>query len=178
MGRTVKDIVVGIAGVIGLLAITWLALSIFFGFTLIVFRTGSMSPSMPTGAAAIAVPVSAAQIEVGDVLTVDRGDGKLPITHRVVGIEPDPGNPEGRLVTMRGDANDIDDRAPYEVTEAMRVVASAPGVGTALVQLRQPPMLAATTLLLAGIVTWGFWPARETEKSPKQESKEHVHADA
>ena len=170
MGRVAKDIVVGIAGVLGLLAITWIVMSTFFGFTLVVFRSGSMAPTMPTGTAAIAAPVAAADISVGDVLTVDRGVGELPITHRVVAISPHPRDAEARLITMRGDANDTDDREPYAVTEALRTVASAPHVGTWMTYLRQPGVMAVSTLVLAGIVTWGLWPARSDEDDEEDEA--------
>lgn len=64
----------------------WFAFSAVSGATLITFRTGSMSPTMPQGAIAVSLPVTANEIEIGDVITVQRAGEALPVTHRVIEV--------------------------------------------------------------------------------------------
>lgn len=171
MPRRIKNTVVMIAAITGGLTIAWTVASLSFGLTIVAFRTGSMSPTIPAGSAAIAVPISAPDIEVGDVITVTPEGKSLPVTHRVVSVQDDPAVPDGRLIVMRGDANDTNDRAPYAVTKALRVVASAPYLGRVFAVSRTPLALAFTTAIVACLVTWALWPAKERneelEKKPQ-----------
>lgn len=159
-GRLLKETVLALVGILGLLAIIWLACAMVFGLSIVVFKTGSMAPSIPTGSAAIVQDVTAADIAVGDVITVQRDGSTLPVTHRVVAIELDPSNPDGRLVTLRGDANASNDFAPYAITEAKRVVASVAGFGVVIAVMRSPFFLAVTSLIVALLCVWAFWPAQ------------------
>jgi signal peptidase len=163
MRRVLKDVLMGLAGIAGLISIIWLVASALFGVQLVVFKTGSMSPSMPTGTAALANPISAAQIAVGDVLMVQREGSALPVTHRVVSVEQDPDVEEGRIIVMRGDDNDVNDQFPYRVTEAHRVFFSVPGLGALLASARTPLFLGGTTLAVAALVIWAFWPGKRDE---------------
>jgi signal peptidase len=127
----------------------------------IVFRTGSMSPTIPTGAAALVRQIPADQVEVGDVVTVPSPLGPLPVTHRVIATEQlADGTTRLRL---RGDANDSEDPFPYDVTEVRRVVVSAPGVGYALVRLGDPWVMGSVTVGVAALVGWALWP-RQRER--------------
>ncbi|WP_345478009.1 S26 family signal peptidase [Nesterenkonia rhizosphaerae] len=56
------------------------------GISLILFRTGSMEPSIPAGSMTITTEVDAEQINVGDVLTVQTPDMNMPVTHRVIAV--------------------------------------------------------------------------------------------
>ena len=49
------------------------------------FKTGSMSPTITAGSVALVREIPASEINVGDVVTVDREDA-LPVTHRVTSI--------------------------------------------------------------------------------------------
>nr|WP_281728342.1 signal peptidase I [Cellulomonas denverensis] len=148
---------------------------------LIVFRTGSMSPAIPTGSAALVRTLPAEQVQVGDVVTVPSPVGPLPVTHRVVSVEP-LADGSTRLV-LRGDANDAPDPFPYDVTEVRRVVAHAPGVGVALVRLHDPRALGTITVLVAGVILWALWPPRRSapERGPSHAGgpeREPSHAGA
>ena len=158
LGRAIKEAVLTIVGVIGLLAIGWLACAMVFGLSIVVFKTGSMAPEIPTGSAAVVREVQASEIKVGDVITVQREGATLPVTHRVVSVTADPADPEARIVELRGDANASNDLAPYTITEAKRVVASFPGFGIALAVMRSPFFLALTTVTVALLTIWAFWP--------------------
>ena len=157
----------------------WFAFSAVSGATLITFRTGSMSPTMPQGAIAVSLPVAADEIEIGDVITVQRAGEALPVTHRVVEVggvkdraaneadirasapgspPPDLTSPEAREIVMQGDDNDTPDHLPYAITDARRVVFSLPVLGTALMMLQTPIASGALIVSVGALVVWAFWP--------------------
>lgn len=137
----------------------WFVYSATTGATLVIFRTGSMSPTMPQGALAISVPVDASEIELGDVVTVDRtSEGRPPITHRVIEIRPSD-QPDSVEILMQGDANQSPDRETYVVSEVHRIVASAPNLGTALMVVQSPIGMGVLTLAAGLLTVWAFWPA-------------------
>lgn len=144
---------------LGVLCIVLALLSTLFGFRVMLFSSGSMDPTIPTGSAALVAPVAAEDVAVGDIVTVGRGAGQLPVTHRVVAIE-EADTPDARLLTLRGDANETDDPFPYEVTEVGRVVFSVPGVAQAVALLGDPRVLAPLGVVAAGFVVWGLWPRK------------------
>jgi signal peptidase I len=166
--RVVKDAVLGVAAVAGLACILWLVASTLFGLQMLLFQTGSMAPTMPTGTAAIAQPIQGEQIAVGDVVMVER-PGQLPVTHRVVSVEADPEVEGGVVLVLKGDDNESNDPSPYHVTEAVRVVFPIPGLGTVIEVARTPLFLGLTTMLVAGLVLWAFWP----KNKPEQRADEH-----
>ncbi|GAB3578438.1 hypothetical protein GCM10027406_14600 [Leifsonia lichenia] len=145
LGRAAR-ITLNAAANVGLLCLAAGAVAFLTGVRPIIFQTGSMAPGIPAGSLALTVPVSAANIRVGDVLSAPRaGDGRL-VTHRVVATER---HGDLRLVRMRGDANHADDATPYDVTNgAARLVWSAPGVGATMADLRSPWLLVGTLALL------------------------------
>lgn len=161
----------------------WFVFAAFTGATLIMFRTGSMAPTMPQGALAISVPVNAAEIAIGDVITIQRNGESLPVTHRVINISMPPESaledaPDSagslRSIVMQGDDNAEPDAMPYVTDQARRVIVAVPAVGT-LLMLAQSPIGMATLLLGAGAtVTWAFWPRRATTS----EADPHDHTTA
>lgn len=160
--RTVgaRDVVIAILGGIGILTIAWLAVSAAFGLSLIVFVTGSMSPTMPTGAVAITQNVTAASLEPGDVVTVTRPGGSTPVTHRIVEIAPVAGDADARALTLRGDANSVVDSDRYVVTETRRVIAAAPALGWAVIAAKTPTAILVLTFSVAAAIAWALWPGR------------------
>ncbi|GAA1315486.1 hypothetical protein GCM10020360_17920 [Nonlabens tegetincola] len=166
-----------LAAIGGLACIVLVVLSLAFHISLIMFKTGSMSPTIPAGSLAVVRTIPASEIRVGDVLTVDR-PGMLPVTHRVTSVE---GSGESRTITMRGDANDAEDPAPYEVTDARRVLGSVPHLARVVVWFSNPWVLGAMTLGAATLVTWAFWPREPRDREPSQPRRpkhERVAADA
>jgi len=154
----VQQVCLDVACAVGVLVIVWFLLSVLLGWSLVLFKTGSMAPTYPTGAAGIAVPVAAEQIEPGDVVTVPRAEGGLPVTHRVVSVD-DPGTGDGsRELVLQGDDNANPDREVYTVTEADKVLVGAPYVGYAVTVLAQPKTLAILTAAMAALTVWVFWP--------------------
>lgn len=143
---------------VGLLSLAAVAAAMFLGLSLIVFKTGSMSPTIPAGAVAVVQQVPATDIRVGDVVTLNRPEITLPVTHRIESAEPDPAVVGGMLFTMRGDANPVADPITYTATQARIVRFSVPGGGTFLLWVRDPWVLASVTALVTVLVTWTFWP--------------------
>lgn len=166
--RVVKDAVLGLAALAGLACILWLVASTFFGLQMLIFQTGSMAPTMPTGTAAIAQPIKAEQINVGDVVMVER-QGQLPVTHRVMSVETDPAVEGGVILVLKGDDNEVNDPSPYRVTEAVRVVFPIPGLGTAIELGRTPLFLGLTTMFVAGLVLWAFWPSNKPKHTADEQ---------
>jgi signal peptidase len=140
----------------GLIAILLVIAAYTFNTSVVMFRTGSMEPTVPAGSAALAREIPASEVEVGDILTVERPD-RLPVTHRVIEIEP--GNaPEERVITMQGDANDYPDASPYTITEGKVMLGSVPGAANIVNQLGNPYVLGGITIAAAILVGWAFWP--------------------
>lgn len=159
LGTVVGEVLLTVGAVIGTICIVAAAAAFFFGFRIVLFGSGSMSPAIPQGSAAIVLRTPAADIALGDIVTVDRADA-LPVTHRVVAIEEIPGAPEARRITLRGDANPVDDPQPYDVTTVGRLVVSAPGMAPFVAAVSKAPVLLGATVVAAGLVLWAFWPRR------------------
>lgn len=158
-GSRVKDVLLTVAGAVGVLSLVWFAASAAFGFTIVVFMTGSMSPGLPTGSASVAVnDVPAATLSIGDIVTVPRSTGDLPVTHRIIAIDPVEGDNAARSLTLQGDANATPDTEPYVVRTVKRTLGGVPGAGYALQLLQAPLVLGVLTLGAGLLVTWAFWP--------------------
>lgn len=165
-GRVIGEMLLWLAALGGVICIVLVILAFTAQVTLIMFRTGSMSPTIPAGSVAVVQRVPVSEIEIGDVVTVDR-DGELPVTHRVTSIAPGS-DPEERIITMRGDANASDDPFPYTVSSVRIVLFSIPGIATVIVGMGNPVVLGALTVAATTLVVWAFWPrsGRRTRIEP------------
>lgn len=155
-GGVIADVLLWIAALGGVMCMLLVILAFTAHITLIMFSTGSMSPTIPAGSVAVVQRIDAAQIAVGDVVTVDR-EGELPVTHRVTAIE-DGATTSERLITLRGDANATEDAFPYAVTSVRIVLFSIPGIATAVAGMSNPVILGGLTLAATALVVWAFWP--------------------
>lgn len=149
------DVLLTVAAVCGAVCIAAAIAASVFHVTLILFRTGSMSPAIPAGSVAVVREIPAAEARVGDVVTVDR-PGALPVTHRVVSARPDSGG--HTVLVLRGDANSYDDPAPYRVQNVRLVLASVPGGAQFVAGLSSPLFLGTATVAATVLVAWAFWP--------------------
>ncbi|WP_087485840.1 signal peptidase I [Brachybacterium massiliense] len=147
--------ILNLAAVGGALCVVLVILAVVFDISLILFRTGSMTPTIPQGSLAVVQEIPAAEVEVGDVVTVDREDA-LPITHRVTSVTELPDGQ--RQITMKGDANDAADTAPYTVAEVRQVLFSIPGLAKPVAALNSPYLLGGVTLAVSALVVWALWP--------------------
>ncbi|MFF1571252.1 signal peptidase I [Leifsonia sp. NPDC058292] len=149
-----------LAAVGGVLCIVAVIAAAVFHVSLIMFKTGSMTPAIPAGSLALVREVPAGEVRAGDVVTVDR-ENALPITHRVVSAVPQPGGTTA--LTLRGDANPQNDPEPYRVRTVRLVIASVPGAAQVVVLASNPFVLGAVTVGASVLVGWAFWPRRRDD---------------
>lgn len=154
----IRELLMNLAAIGGAVCILLVVAALVFDITLMMFRTGSMSPTIPAGSVAVVREVPAAGISIGDIITVDR-PGALPITHRVTSVT-DAGGAR-RTITMKGDANDVEDPRPYTVDTVREVLFSVPGLAPVIVAMSNPPVLGGITLVVAALVTWSSWPTSD-----------------
>jgi len=152
-----REALLNIAAVGGAVCIIAVLCAVLFNISLILFKTGSMAPGIPAGSLAVVREIPAGEINAGDVVTVDR-PGKLPITHRVQTV--DPGDGAARTITMKGDANQEADPAPYVVERVRLVLWSVPGLAHPVAAAANPLVLGGTTIAVSALVTWVLWPRR------------------
>lgn len=152
--RALLNALLTLAALLGLLCIGLVVLAVLCGISLIMFKTGSMAPTITAGSVAVVRTIPASEIRVGDVVTVDR-EAALPVTHRVTSVT---GEGAQRTITMRGDANSADDPFPYQVSSVRLTLFSIPGVAHIITALSHPLVLATLTLAASAVVVWSFWP--------------------
>ncbi|NLA65956.1 MAG: signal peptidase I, partial [Leucobacter sp.] len=158
LGKIAGETMLNLAALGGLICIVLVALSFFFNISLIMFKTGSMSPTIEAGAVAVVQQIDASQIRVGDVVSVNR-ENALPVTHRVTSVSGEgDGAGNTRTITMKGDANEAEDPLPYTVTDVRRVMFSVPGLAKVIVAFSNPLVLGGITVAASVLVTWAFWP--------------------
>jgi signal peptidase len=151
----IGDALLWVAAGAGVVCIVIVIAAVVFHVTLIMFKTGSMEPTIPTGSLAVVHQIPADQARVGDIVTVDR-PGQLPVTHRVTSVTP-VGSGEASI-TLRGDANPTDDVAPYVVKTVRIVWTWIPGWARVVVWFSNPLVLGGLTIGATALVTWAFWP--------------------
>lgn len=170
-GNRIGNALLNVAALGGTVCIVLVILAFFFQITLIMFKTGSMSPTIPAGSLAVVKKIPASEARVGDVVTIDRASA-LPVTHRVTSISPAEGG--AAKITMRGDANPTDDPLPYEVQTVRIVLWSVPELAYTVNAANNPLVLGGLTLVMAVVVTWAFWPRDE----PRRRRNRSEHQDA
>jgi signal peptidase len=156
----VRAVLLTLAAVAGSICIVLVILAVTFHITLIMFRTGSMAPEIPTGSLAVVKQIPAAEAHIGQVVTVNR-PGQLPITHRIISTTPVAGG--GAVLRLKGDANPEPDAVSYTVSTVRLVIWSAPRLAYVIVWLSQPVVIGALTLAVAALITWSLWPDRRPE---------------
>lgn len=154
----IRSWILTIAALIGAFCILVFGASLVFGLKPQIVVSGSMEPTIRTGSLLMAKEVSAAQIEIGDIVTVQRpGDAGL-VTHRVTSIEQRYKDWE---ITMRGDANAADDPQPYTVRVVGKIVATIPGAGYVAGVFRTPFGMTGVIVFGLAVLTAFLWnPAR------------------
>ncbi|QRY62024.1 signal peptidase I [Gordonia sp. PDNC005] len=160
--RSSRELALNVGAVLGLVCIVVAIASMLFGITPLVFRSGSMSPDIPTGSLALARTVDATDLRVGDVVSVDNEVGTR-ITHRVVDIENAGGGSVS--LTLKGDANRVPDPSPYQVTEADRVIGSVPVLGYAAAWLSSKTAIFIGGVVAGVLLMLAFGPIRRPRDS-------------
>ncbi|RZU60855.1 signal peptidase I [Zhihengliuella halotolerans] len=163
--RFLGGALLNVAAAGGAVCIVLAVCAFVFDVSLLMFKTGSMEPTIPTGSVAVARAVPAADVQVGQIVTVDR-PGQLPVTHRITSIETADAGSATRTFTMRGDANRDDDPYPYTVEEVRRVFFHVPHAANVVVWFGNPYVLGGLTLGASALVTWAFWPRGHRRDEP------------
>lgn len=163
-GRIFSWVLVAAATVV---ALCLLAVSIgprFFPYQALVVRSGSMSPTIPTGSIVFYKKKAAADVKVGDIIVFAKpGQENEKVTHRVFRIS---NGPTGRYFTTKGDANGTPDdwRVPAVGTGWVAAF-HVPVAGYALVDLQSTTarllLLLIPAILLGLITLYEIWRDRE-----------------
>ena len=102
----------------------------------IVIGGASMEPAIHVGAAVVITPVDPRELAVGDVVSLQVGEGRTTFTHRIVDIA-DRG--DGRWIRTKGDANAEPDPTLVPATAVIgRVDLTIPLMGYLIVLLSAP----------------------------------------
>lgn len=155
----IRAVVVGVFALLGLVCFAIVAMPLL-GFQLVVLTSGSMSPGLPAGSIVVVRDVAASEVEVGDIVTVDR-PGKPPVTHRVIATEGGAGTGGGRILTLQGDGNATPDPEPYRVERVGEAALALPWGGRLVFAMRSPWAIGGAAVVVALLVLWVWWPRRE-----------------
>ncbi len=143
--RAVADRALTLLAALGLVCLVLALAGPAFGVHALFFRSGSMEPTIGTGAMALSVRVPVAEIRVGDIVSVTTSASGSRVTHRVV-------SRRGDELVLKGDANAVPDAAPYRAATADRVVAHVPLLGYAVGWLAGPIGLGLLGVLGLGLL--------------------------
>lgn len=127
----------------------------FLPYQALVVRSGSMSPTIPTGSVVFYKKIDAADVKVGDVIVFTKpGDATEKVTHRVFQIGS---SSTGRYFVTKGDANGSPDnwRVPA-VGTGWVAAAHVPVLGYALADLQSATgrlLLLLIPAILLGAIT-------------------------
>jgi signal peptidase I len=114
-----------LGALLGLVGILLVVAGAVFGVRPLLFRSGSMAPTIDTGDLAIARSVPAADLRAGDIVSVVDAEGQR-VTHRLVSAA---GQGAARQLKLKGDANRTPDAEVYTVARADKVLFDLPRVG-------------------------------------------------
>ena len=103
--RRVREILLTVGAVLGAVCLLLGVVAVTAGVHLLVFRSGSMSPTIDTGDLALTRTVDATELRVDDVVSVIDSSGNR-VTHRLVNVAEQG---DQRQLTLRGDANEQSD---------------------------------------------------------------------
>lgn len=167
-GRSALGLAGSIVGWIALAAISLVVLGLlaitigprFLPYQALIVRSGSMSPTIPTGSIVFYTKIPSAKVKVGDVIVFAKpGETNEKVTHRVFKIGQ---SATGRYFITKGDANGSPDdwRVPAVGTGWVARF-HLPSVGYALVYLQSALarlfLLVIPAVLLGAITLYEIW---------------------
>lgn len=140
----------------------------FLPYQALVVRSGSMSPTIPTGSVVFYRKIQAADVKVGDVIVFSKpGDASEKVTHRVYQIGSAA---TGRYFVTKGDANGAPDEWRVPATGAGWIAAAhVPVLGYALADLQSQTgrlLLLLVPAILLGLIT--LYELVTERRGPKQ----------
>lgn len=149
-----REIALTAAAAAGVLCVLAAVAGFAFGVRPLVFRSGSMAPTVETGGLALARTVPASELQRGDVVSVINAAG-VRITHRITSLTWDG---ERATLVLKGDANRVADAQPYTVAEADRVIVAVNGLGYVVAWLSSTPAVFLGGALVGGLLVYAFVP--------------------
>lgn len=158
--RVVRDSALTVGAITGVVCMLLAVAALAFDVRPVIFRSGSMSPAIDTGALAISKSVDAKDLAIGDVVTVKTGAG-VRVTHRIQDLSL--ANGKATLV-LRGDANGVADERAYVVKTADRVLFDIPKAGYVVSWASGPVGIFAGGLLVGLLMLTAFGPGSRTNK--------------
>ena len=168
VNRIVSGLVVLILTVVVLMIASVTIGPRFLHYQALVVRSGSMSPTIPTGSIVFYRSVPADRVKVGDVIVfAEPGQADRKVTHRVYRIGTDT---TGTYFTTKGDANGAPDnwRIPA-VGSGWLAVFHVPYAGYILYDLQSPfarlLLLLIPAALLGLITIYEIWSDRGGRRS-------------
>lgn len=175
MPNRVREVLLSLGALAGLVSIIIFIAGLAFGITPLIFRSGSMSPMIDTGALAFARTVPASEVLVGDIVSVSDSQGTR-ITHRVESIDQQGNNLA--VAQLRGDANPIADPDPYVITEADRVFFSINRLGYVAVWLSGPSGLVLGAIAVGGLLYIAFRRREASDAEEPQRDRQDIRGDS
>lgn len=116
--------------------------------------SGSMEPGIMTGDLLIATKTDAAELGIGDVVSLPSELTSHLVTHRIVAIEADG---DGFAVTMKGDNNEFEDALDYHISgDVWQPMIQVPGAGAVMSRVTTPAVAVPLMLGLVALLglTW------------------------
>ena len=129
-----------------------------FGLQVYTVLSGSMEPAYPVGALLYDKKVDPAQLRPGDVITFML-DEETIVTHRIVEVVPDEGDPSVIRFRTKGDANAAEDGSLVHYKNVLGTpVFTIPKLGYFANFVQQPPGLYVAIAFGAVLVLLAFLP--------------------
>ncbi|WP_084077781.1 signal peptidase I [Demequina sp. NBRC 110057] len=172
--RALGGITLWVAAVLGVLTCgVWAATALGWIKPLIVV-SGSMEPEIPTGALVIDTPVAVEDLAVGNVVTVYSDLADNLVTHRVAAVDVDGST---ATLTLKGDANPIEDPEPYVVEDETWTVSWViPGLGEAIADVSRPGVVIPAMIAIGALL--GLSLLRDRDDDADGEPEDDASADA
>ena len=138
----------------------------------LVVVSGSMQPDIRKGDLLIAVPVAVADVDVGEVTSLRSPTSGTLVTHRVTAVQHDG---TAYLIRMEGDANKVEDPAPYRVEAGATVlqpIVTVPAAGDLVIVLARPAVAIPLAVAVLALIALSLVPPRPpaVRAEPAEES--------
>ncbi len=160
--RSLRSAALTVGALVGVVCIISVIASVVLGIRPLVVQSGSMAPTIETGALAWARQVPAIELDVGDVVMVDNAEGNR-VTHRIVAVDRQENT---SFLHLQGDANSVPDAEVYPVEVAYRVFADIPYGGRVVAWLSGPFGLFLLGMYAMGLLLMMVRPRRDDEDPP------------
>ncbi|MDY0909424.1 signal peptidase I [Microbacterium sp. CFBP9034] len=132
----------------------------------LVVVSGSMQPDIRQGDLLIAVPVAAADVDIGEVATLPSTVTGTLVTHRVIAVSRDD---SAYVIEMAGDANRANDPEPYRVdaeATVLQPLLTIPAAGDVVLVLARPAVAIPLAVAVLALIALSLVPATSAARDP------------